>query len=77
MNFRKIILQIFSEIHDRSIIYNGKNLQYKFSENSSVLELLGIPKSNTYKNIKRCIVRFALVRGVDHFWEEEWWAGPE
>ena len=34
-------------------------------------------KSNTYKNIKCCIVRFALVRVVDHFWEEEWWAGPE
>ena len=24
-HFRKIILQIFSEIHDRSIVYNGKN----------------------------------------------------
>ena len=30
MNFRKIILQIFPEIHDQSIVYNGKNLQYKF-----------------------------------------------
>ena len=28
--FRKIILQIFPEIHDQSIVYNGKNLQYKF-----------------------------------------------
>ena len=52
-HFRKVVLQIFSEIHDRSIVYNGKNLQYKFldwkwppplpplrnfSENSSVLE---------------------------------------
>ena len=30
MNFRKVMLQIFSEIHDRSIVYNGKNLQHKF-----------------------------------------------
>ena len=30
MNFRKVILQFFSEIHDRSIVYNGKNLQHKF-----------------------------------------------
>ena len=29
-HFRKIILQFFSKIHDRSIVYNGKNLQYKF-----------------------------------------------
>ena len=31
-HFRKVILQFFSEIHDRSIVYkyNGKNLQYKF-----------------------------------------------
>ena len=28
--FRKIILQIFSRIHDQSTVYNGKNLQYKF-----------------------------------------------
>ena len=28
--FRKIILQIFPEIHDQSIVYNGKNRQYKF-----------------------------------------------
>ena len=28
--FRKIILQIFPEIHDQSIVYNGKNLQHKF-----------------------------------------------
>ena len=27
-HFRKIISQIFSEIHDRSIVYNGKNQQY-------------------------------------------------
>jgi len=29
-HFRKVMLQIFSEIHDRSIIYNGKNLQHNF-----------------------------------------------
>ena len=29
-HFLKIILQFFSEIHDQSIAYNGKNLQYKF-----------------------------------------------
>ena len=29
-HFRKVMLQIFSEIHDRSIVYNGKNLQHKF-----------------------------------------------
>ena len=28
--FRKIILQIFSRIHDQSTVYNGKNLQHKF-----------------------------------------------
>ena len=56
-HFRKIILQFFSEIHDQSIVYNGKNLQHKFldwkwpptpfgtfSENSSVLEGVGFPK---------------------------------
>ena len=26
-HFLKVILQFFSEIHDRSIVYNGKNLQ--------------------------------------------------
>ena len=31
-HFRKITLQFFSEIHDRSIVYNGKNLQHKFSD---------------------------------------------
>ena len=30
MNFRKIMLRIFSKIHDRSTPYNGKNLQNKF-----------------------------------------------
>ena len=30
MNFRKIMLRICSEIHDRSTLYNGKNLQHKF-----------------------------------------------
>ena len=29
-HFRKVMLQFFSEIHDRSIVYNGKNLQHKF-----------------------------------------------
>ena len=29
-HFRKVMLQIFSEIHDQSIVYNGKNLQHKF-----------------------------------------------
>ena len=29
-HFRKVMLQFFPEIHDRSIIYNGKNLQHKF-----------------------------------------------
>ena len=29
-HFRKIMLQFFSEIHDRSIVYNGKNLHHKF-----------------------------------------------
>ena len=29
-HFLKIILQFFSEIHDQSIVYNGKNLQHKF-----------------------------------------------
>ena len=29
-HFRKVMLQIFSEIHDGSIVYNGKNLKYKF-----------------------------------------------
>ena len=29
-HFRKVVLQIFSEIHDRSIVYNGKNQQHKF-----------------------------------------------
>ena len=28
-HFRKVMLQFFSEIHDRSIVYNGKNLQHK------------------------------------------------
>ena len=55
-HFRKVMLQIFSEIHDRSIVYNGKNLQHKFldwkwpptplwnfSENSSVLEGVSVP----------------------------------
>ena len=55
-HFRKIMLQIFSEIHDRRIVYNGKNLQqifldwkwplpplWNFSENSSVLEGVGFP----------------------------------
>ena len=27
---RKVMLQFFSEIHDRSIVYNDKNLQHKF-----------------------------------------------
>ena len=27
-HFQKIILQFVSEVHDRSIVYNGKNLQY-------------------------------------------------
>ena len=58
--FRKVVLQIFSEIHDRSIVYNGKNLQYKFldwkwppplwnfSENSSVLEGECVPKGGIF-----------------------------
>ena len=29
-HFRKVVLQFFSEFHDRSIVYNGKNLQHKF-----------------------------------------------
>ena len=29
-HFRKVMLHIFSEIHDRSIVHNGKNLQHKF-----------------------------------------------
>ena len=29
-HFRKVMLQFFSEIHDRSIVFNGKNLQHKF-----------------------------------------------
>ena len=29
-HFRKIMLRICSEIHDRSTLYNGKNLQHKF-----------------------------------------------
>ena len=29
-HFRKVTLQFFSEIHDWSIVYNGKNLQLKF-----------------------------------------------
>ena len=29
-NFRKIILRIFSGIHDQITVYNGKNLQYNF-----------------------------------------------
>ena len=28
--FGKLCCKFFSEIHDRSIVYNGKNLQYKF-----------------------------------------------
>ena len=35
MNFRKsseqkIMLRMFSEIHERSTLYNGKNMQHKF-----------------------------------------------
>ena len=40
-SFSESYVAIFSEIHDRSIVYNGKNLQHKFldfSENSSVFE---------------------------------------
>ena len=29
-SFSEIILQFFPEIRDRSIVYNGKNPQYKF-----------------------------------------------
>ena len=52
-SFSENHIAIFSEIHDRSIVYNGKNLQnyflgwkwplQNFSENSSVLELLFFP----------------------------------
>ena len=67
--FRKVVLQIFSEIHDRSIVYNGKNLQYKFldwkwppplwnfSENSSILEGKGVPKGSPQLWKKRFFVK--------------------
>ena len=29
-SFSESYVAIFSEIHDRSIVYNGKNLQHKF-----------------------------------------------
>ena len=54
--FGKKYCNFFPEIYDRSIVYNGKNLQYKFldwkfendpprnfSEYSSVLDVSGIP----------------------------------
>ena len=33
--FRKVMLQFFSEIHDRTIVYDGKNLQYFWIENDT------------------------------------------
>ena len=54
-HFRKVMLQIFSEIHDRSIVYNGKNLQFCFIQCFPVqllfLSTYNLRETKTYLDI--------------------------